>query len=199
MSSMELISKLRTMTGAGVVDCKAALKESGDDIEKAVKWLREKGMASAVKRAERKANQGLVYSYIHSGGKLGVLVEVNCETDFVAKTEDFQNFVKEVAMQVAAAGPQYVRREEVPAEVIEKEKEIYTVQLKEEGKPANIIEKILTGKLEKFYSDVCLMDQVYIRDAAGKEKIKDMLNALIGKIGENMVIRRFARFKVGEE
>ena len=196
---MELISKLRAMTGAGVVDCKVALKESGDDIEKAVQWLREKGMASAVKKAERKANQGLVYSYIHAGGKLGVLVEVNCETDFVAKTDDFQNFVKEVAMQVAAASPQYVRREEVPAAVIEKEKEIYTVQLKEEGKPANIIEKILVGKLEKFYSDVCLMDQVYIRDAAGKEKIKDMLNALIGKIGENMIIRRFARFKVGEE
>jgi len=199
MSSMEQISKLRSMTGAGVVDCKVALKESGDDIEKAVQWLREKGIASAVKKAERKANQGLVYSYIHSGGKLGVLVEVNCETDFVAKTEDFQNFVKEVAMQVAAASPQYVRREEVPSEIVEKEKKIYTVQLKEEGKPANIIEKILIGKLEKFYSEVCLMDQIYIRDAAGKEKVKDMLNALIGKIGENMVIRRFARFKVGEE
>ncbi|MCK9582078.1 MAG: translation elongation factor Ts [Endomicrobiales bacterium] len=199
MSSMEQISKLRSMTGAGVVDCKVALKESGDDIEKAVQWLREKGIASAVKKAERKANQGLVYSYIHSGGKLGVLVEVNCETDFVAKTEDFQNFVKEVAMQIAAASPQYVRREEVPSEIVEKEKKIYTVQLKEEGKPANIIEKILIGKLEKFYSEVCLMDQIYIRDAAGKEKVKDMLNALIGKIGENMVIRRFARFKVGEE
>ncbi len=201
MPTMELISKLRGMTGAGIADCKVALVESKDDIDLAIKWLREKGISSAVKRAERKANQGLVHSYIHAGGKLGVLVEVNCETDFVARTDDFQNLVKEIAMQVAAANPLYVRREDVPGEVIEKEKEIYKNQLKEEGKPKPeaVMEKIIVGKLEKFYSEVCLLEQPSIRDTSGKEKIKDNVAAAIGKIGENIVVRRFARFRLGEE
>lgn len=197
--SADLIQKLRSMTGAGIMDCKAALNESNDDIEKAIQYLREKGIASAVKKAERAAKQGLVSSYIHAGGKLGVLVEVNCETDFVARTEDFQALVKELSMQIAAANPLYVNREDIPQEVIDKEKEIYKVQLKEEGKPENVIGKIVEGKLEKFYTQVCLLDQPYIRDSSGKEKIKDILTNAIAKIGENIVVRRFARFRVGEE
>ena len=195
----ELISKLRSMTGAGILDCKAALVEAKDDLEKAIQYLREKGIASAVKKAERAASQGLVASYIHAGGKLGVLLEVNCETDFVARTDDFQNLVKELSMQVAAANPLYVKREDVPNEVTDKEKEIYKVQLKEEGKPEKVWDKILEGKLEKFYSQVCLLDQPYIRDTSGKEKVKDIVTNAIAKIGENIVVKRFARFRVGEE
>lgn len=198
MSSADLIQKLRSMTGAGILDCKAALAASNDDIDKAVQFLREKGIASAVKKAERTAKQGLVTSYIHAGGKLGVLVEVNCETDFVARTEDFQNLVKEIAMQVAAANPLYVQRTDIPQEVIEKEREIYQAQLKEEGKPENVWPKIIDGKLEKFYTQVCLLDQPYIRDSSGKEKIKNLVTNAIAKIGENIVVRRFARFLVGE-
>lgn len=197
--STENIQKLRSMTGAGIVDCKKALTESNGDIDKAVQYLREKGIATAVKKAERSAKQGLVLSYIHAGGKLGVLIEVNCETDFVARTDEFQNLVKELSMQVAAANPLYVRREEVPAEVIEKEKEIYRVQLKEEKKPDNVIAKIIDGKLEKFFSQVCLIEQPYIRDTSGKEKVKDLVTNAIAKIGENIVVRRFSRFRVGEE
>jgi elongation factor Ts len=197
--SADLIQKLRQMTGCGIMDCKAALCESADDLDKAVQYLREKGMATAVKRASRAAKEGLVYSYIHAGGKLGVLVEVNCETDFVARTEDFQNLVKEIAMQVAAANPLYVRREDVTTEVVDKEKEIYRAQLKEEGKPEKVWDKIIEGKLEKFFSQVCLLDQPYIRDTSGKEKIKDLMTTAVAKIGENLVIRRFARFRVGEE
>ena len=195
----ESISKLRSMTGAGIMDCKTALTEAKDDMEKAVQYLREKGIASAVKKAVRSANQGLVASYIHAGGKLGVLIEVNCETDFVARTEDFQNLVKELSMQVAAANPLYVKREDVPVEVVDKEKEIYKAQLKEEGKPEKVWDKIVEGKLEKFYSQVCLLDQPYIRDTSGKQKVKDLITAAVAKIGENIVVRRFARFRVGEE
>ncbi|MCX5778350.1 MAG: translation elongation factor Ts [Elusimicrobia bacterium] len=198
-SSAELIQKLRSMTGAGILDCKAALDTSKDDLEKAVQYLREKGIASAVKKAERAAKQGLVTSYIHAGGLLGVLVEVNCETDFVARTDDFQNLVKQIAMQVAAANPLYVQRTDIPQEVIDKEREIYKVQLKEEGKPEQVWPKIMDGKLEKYYSQVCLIDQPHIRDAAGKEKIKDLITNAIAKIGENIVVRRFSRFRVGEE
>jgi elongation factor Ts len=187
------------MTGAGIMDCKAALVESKDDLDKAIQYLREKGMASAVKKAIRAANQGLVQSYIHAGGKLGVLVEVNCETDFVARTDDFQALVKEIAMQVAAANPLYVKREEVSQELIDKEKEIYKVQLKEEGKPEKVWDKIIEGKLDKFFSQVCLLDQPYIRDTSGKEKIKDVVTAAVAKIGENIVVKRFARFRIGEE
>jgi elongation factor Ts len=197
--SAEQIQKLRAMTGCGIMDCKKALTESKDDVDKAVQYLREKGIASAVKKAERTAKEGLVASYIHAGGKLGVLIEVNCETDFVARNEDFQNLVKELAMQVAAANPLYLKREDIPLEVIDKEKEIYRAQLKEEKKPDNVIDKIVTGKLEKFYTQVCLLDQPYIRDTSGKEKVKDLITNAVAKIGENNVVRRFARFRVGEE
>lgn len=197
--STELITKLREMTGAGIMDCRNALKESNNDINKACQWLREKGMASAVKKAGRSVKQGLVYSYIHGNGTLGVLVEVNCETDFVAKTEEFKNLVKEIAMQIAAAAPAYISREQIPLSVIEAEREIYKAQLKEEGKPEKVWDKIIAGKLEKFYSQICLYDQIYIRDTASKETIKDLVTNAIAKIGENIVIKRFARFKIGEE
>lgn len=197
--STEQIQKLRSMTGAGILDCKTALVHAKDDIDKAIQYLREKGMASAVKKAERSAKEGIVASYIHAGGKLGVLVEINCETDFVARTEDFQNLAKEISMQIAAANPLYIKREDIPVEVLDKEKEIYRAQLKDEKKPSNVIEKILEGKLEKFYTQVCLIDQPYIRDTSGKEKVKDLLNSAVGKIGENIAIKRFARFRVGEE
>jgi elongation factor Ts len=193
------IAQLRSMTGAGIMDCKAALVESKDDLDKAIQYLREKGMASAVKKSVRAANQGLISSYIHAGGKLGVLVEVNCETDFVARTEEFQSFVKEISMQVAAANPLYVKREEVPQDLIDKEKEIYKVQLKEEGKPEKVWDKIIEGKLDKFFSQACLLEQPYIRDTSGKEKIKDVVTAAVAKIGENIVVKRFARFRIGEE
>ncbi|MDR1952141.1 MAG: translation elongation factor Ts [Elusimicrobiota bacterium] len=197
--STELITKLREMTGAGIMDCKNALKETKNDIDKAVQWLREKGMASAVKRAGRSAKQGLVHSYIHGNGTLGVLVEVNCETDFVAKTDDFKNLVKEIAMQIAAASPLFVTREQVTEDVIKTEKEIYKAQLKEEGKPEKVWDKIIEGKIEKFYGQICLYDQPYMRDTTGKQTIKNLVDEAIGKIGENIVVKRFARFKLGEE
>jgi elongation factor Ts len=194
--TMELIKDLRQRTGAGVVDCKVALQEGKGDLDKAVENLRRKGLATAAKKAGRVAADGLVASYIHAGGKIGVLVEVNCETDFVAKTEDFQGFVKNVAMQIAAANPQYVRRDEIPKEVLDKEREIYRAQAMESKKPEKVIEKIVEGKLEKFYSEVCLVEQAYIKD--GDVTVKEVLDALIGKIGENIQIRRFARFQLGE-
>ncbi|MDR2709416.1 MAG: translation elongation factor Ts [Elusimicrobiota bacterium] len=196
--SIELITKLREMTGAGIADCKNALKEAANDLEKAVVWLREKGIASAVKRAGKTAKQGLVYAYIHGGGILGVLVEVNCETDFVAKTDDFKNLVKEIAMQIAAVSPLYITRDQVPENIINAEKEIYKAQLKEENKPEKAWDKIITGKLEKFYSTVCLYDQPYMRDTTGKQTVKNLIDEAIGKIGENIVVKRFARFKLGE-
>ena len=194
--SMELIKDLRQRTGAGVVDCKTALQEGGGEMEKAIEYLRRKGLATAAKKAARVAADGLVSSYIHAGGKIGVLVEVNCETDFVAKTEGFQAFVKDVAMQIAAANPQYVRREEIPGEVLDKERQIYRAQAMESRKPEKVIDKIVEGKLEKFYSEVCLLEQPYIKD--GDLTIKEVLDALIGKIGEKIQIRRFARFQLGE-
>ncbi|MDR2191963.1 MAG: translation elongation factor Ts [Endomicrobium sp.] len=197
--STELITKLREMTGAGISDCNKALKETENDIDKACQWLREKGMASAVKRAGRSAKQGLIHSYIHGNGVLGVLVEVNCETDFVAKTDDFKELVKEIAMQIAAVSPLYVTREQVPQAALDAEKEIYKSQLKEEGKPEKIWDKIIEGKIEKYYAQVCLYDQIYMRDTSGKQTIKDLVNEKIGKIGENIVIKKFARFKLGEE
>ena len=165
-------------------------------MEKAIEYLRRKGLATAAKKAARVAADGLVSSYIHAGGKIGVLVEVNCETDFVAKTEGFQAFVKDVAMQIAAANPQYVRREEIPGEVLDKERQIYRAQAMESRKPEKVIDKIVEGKLEKFYSEVCLLEQPYIKD--GDLTIKEVLDALIGKIGEKIQIRRFARFQLGE-
>jgi elongation factor Ts len=194
--SMELIKDLRQRTGAGVVDCKTALNEGKGDIEKAIEYLRRKGLATAAKKAGRVASDGLVSSYIHAGGKIGVLVEINCETDFVAKTEDFQTFVKNIAMQIAAANPQYVQREEIPPEVLAKEREIYRAQALESKKPEKVIDKIVEGKLERFFSEVCLLEQTFIKD--GDITIKEVLDALIGKIGENIQIRRFTRFQLGE-
>jgi elongation factor Ts len=194
--SMERIKDLRQRTGAGVVDCKTALNETQGDVDKAIEYLRRKGLATAAKKAGRIASDGLVSSYIHAGGKIGVLVEINCETDFVAKTEDFQAFVKNIAMQIAAANPQYVRREEISNEVLEKEREIYRAQALESKKPEKVIDKIVEGKLERFYSEVCLLEQTYIKD--GDLTVKEVLDALVGKIGENIQIRRFARFQLGE-
>lgn len=194
--SMELIKELRQRTGAGVVDCKMALQESKGNIEAAIDYLRRKGLATAAKKAGRIATEGLIGSYIHAGGKMGVLVEVNCETDFVARTEEFQNFVKNMAMHIAAANPQYIRREDVPSEVIEKEREIYRTQALESGKPEKVIPKIVEGKLERFYSEVCLLEQTYFRDS--DMTVKEVLDQMIAKFGENITIRRFARFQLGE-
>lgn len=194
--SAELIKDLRQRTGAGVMDCKTALKESKGDVEKAIDYLRKKGLATAAKKAGRVAADGLVGSYIHAGGKMGVLIEVNCETDFVARTEDFQAFVKNIAMQVAAANPQYVRREEIPAEVLEKEREIYRAQAREMGKPDKVIDKIVEGKMERFYSEACLLEQTYIKDS--DVTVKEVLDSMVAKIGENIAVRRFARFQLGE-
>jgi len=194
--SAELIKDLRQRTGAGVMDCKTALKESSGDMEKAIDFLRRKGLATAAKKAGRIATDGLIASYIHAGGKMGVLVEVNCETDFVARTEDFQTFVKNIAMHVAAANPQYIRREEVPPHVLEKERDIYRSQARELGKPEKVIEKIVEGKVERFFSEVCLLEQTYIKDT--DVTVKEVLDSMIAKIGENISIRRFARFQLGE-
>ncbi len=192
------VQELRKQTGVGMMDCKKALAASGGDIEKATELLRKSGLAKAAKKSSRDASQGLIGSYMHLG-KIGVLVEVNCETDFVAKTDDFQDMVKDICMHVAAADPvpAYVIREEVPSEVIDKEKEIYASQVKD--KPENVVEKIVEGKLEKFYSDVCLMEQVFVKDPDGKKKIKDLVIEKIAKLGENILISRFVRFQLGEK
>lgn len=194
--SIELVKDLRQRTGAGIVDCKAALQEAGGSIEAAIDYLRKKGLATAAKKAGRIATDGLVASYIHAGGKMGVLVEINCETDFVAKTGDFQEFVKNMAMHIAAANPQFIRREDVPPYVLEKEKDIYRTQALDSGKPAKVIDKIVEGKLERFYSETCLLEQTYIRDS--DVTVKEVLDGMIGKLGENIAIRRFARFQLGE-
>ena len=194
--SVELVKDLRQRTGAGVVDCKKALQEAKGNMDAAIDYLRRKGLATAAKKAGRIATDGLVSSYIHAGGKMGVLVEINCETDFVAKTEDFQSFVKNIAMHIAAANPQYIRREEVPEEVLEKERDIYRTQALDAGKPQKVIDKIVEGKMERFYSEVCLLEQTYVRDS--DLTIKELLEALIAKIGENITIRRFTRFQLGE-
>lgn len=190
------VSELRKATGAGLMDCKKALAETGGDHEKAIDYLRKKGLAAASKKAGRVASEGVVGSYIHAGGKIGVLVEVNCETDFVAKNEAFQGFVKDVAMHIAAAAPQFVRREEVSAELLEREKDIYRAKAKETGKPDNIIEKIVEGQVNKFYGDICLMEQAFVKDP--DKTIQTYLSETIASIGENMSIRRFARFVLGE-
>ncbi len=192
------VKDLREKTGAGMMDCKKALTESGGDIEKAVDILRKKGLSAAAKKADRVASEGLVGSYIHAGGKIGVLLEVNCETDFVAKTDEFQTLVKDICMHIAAANPRFVRREEVPEAELMREKEIYKDQARQSGKPENILEKIVEGKLDKFYGDVCLLDQVFVKDPDGKQKIKDLVTAKVAKIGENISIRRFARYVLGE-
>lgn len=194
--SMAQVKELRERTGAGVVDCQKALTESGGSVEKAIDYLREKGLAAAAKRAGRVAAQGVVGSYIHGGGKIGVLVEVNCETDFVARTEEFQKLVKDVAMQVAAANPRYVRRDEVPDAEKEREREIYRVQTLQSGKPAAVIDRIVEGKLEKFYSDTCLLEQPFIREPG--KTVEQLIKEVVARTGENVVVRRFARFQIGE-
>ena len=191
-----MVKELREKTGAGMMDCKNALSEVNGDIENAIAFLRKKGLATAQKRAGRALNEGIIQSYIHMTGKLGVLVEVNCETDFVAKNEDFQEFAKNIAMHIAASNPLGITPEDVPENLIEKEKEIYRAQALEMGKPENVIDKIVEGKLKKFYEESCLMNQPYVRDT--NISIADLLNALIAKIGENISIKRFIRYQIGE-
>jgi elongation factor Ts len=195
MNIMDNIKKLRFKTSAGVMECKEALKESGGDIEKAVEILRKKGIAKAAKKASRIAGQGVIETYVHMGNRIGVLVELNCETDFVARNHDFRKVAKELAMQVAAANPLYVTREEVTPDAVEKEKDIFRSQVT--GKPEDVIEKIVDGKMEKYFSDVCLLEQPFIKDP--NVKIKDLITQLIAKIGENIMIKRFVRFELGEE
>jgi elongation factor Ts len=194
--SKELVKDLREKSGAGMGDCLKALQETGGNMEKAMEVLRQKGIASADKRGARTAKEGLVYAYIHGGGKVGTMVEINCETDFVARTKEFEDLCKEVAMQVAAMAPRYLKREEVPAEVVAKEKEIYKIQMADQKKPANVVDKIIEGKLEKFYKDNCLMEQLYIKDDT--KTIDIVVKEAIGKIGENIVVKRFTRFALGE-
>jgi len=195
----ELVTRLREKTSCGIMDCKQALIETDGDEEKAIAKLREKGIATALKKSVRTAKDGLVFSYIHAGGKLGVLLELNCETDFVAKTDQFQNLGKEIAMQIAALAPSFVSKEDVKPEELEKEKEILKAQALKEGKPEKILDKIITGRMDKYYERVCLMEQLYVRDASGKMKIRDMITDTVAKLGENITIKRFARFKTGEE
>jgi elongation factor Ts len=192
----KLVKELRDRTNAGFNDCRAALVEAAGDIEKAIAVLRKKGQAAAAKKATREATEGLVGSYIHAGGKIGVLVEVNCESDFVARTEAFQQLCHDVAMHIAALDPKYVRREEVTSEMLDKEREIYKAQALATGKPEAVVEKIVNGKMEKFYEENCLYEQHYIKDEG--QTIGEMVNAAIAKLGENIAIKRFARFKVGE-
>lgn len=194
--SADAVKKLREKTGVGLMDCKEALKSSNGDMEKAVDYLREKGLAKMQKRMGRVASEGTVASYIHTGGKVGSIVEVNCETDFVAKTDQFQEFVKDIAMQITASNPLYVKREDVPQEHIEREKTIYRNQALESGKPEKIIEKIAEGKMEKFYQEVCLTEQSFIKNP--DVTIKDLLEELLVKTGEKIVINRFVRFQLGE-
>ncbi len=192
----EQVRSLREQTGAGIMDCKKALAESGADLEKAVTFLREKGLAAAKKKAGRATGEGLVTSYIHAGGKVGVMVEINCETDFVAKTDDFQAFTKDVAMHIAAANPGYLTRDEVPTGDIEKEKEILANQAKESGKPEAVIARIVEGKIDKHFKENCLMEQPFIKDT--DKTIEDLLKEAIAKLGENIQIKRFVRFSIGD-
>jgi elongation factor Ts len=192
----ELVKKLREKTGVGLMDCKEALKHSDGDMEKSVEYLREKGLAKLQKRSGRAASEGVIASYIHAGSKVGVMVEVNSETDFVAKTDEFQDFAKDVAMQITAATPVYIKREDVPEEVKEKEKALYRRQAIESGKPEKILDKIADGKMEKYYQEVCLLEQTFIKNP--DLTIKKLLEELVIKLGENIVIRRFVRFQLGE-
>ncbi len=193
--SAEMIKNLREKTGTGMMECKKALTECNGDFEKAIDLLRQKGLASAVKRAGRTASEGLIHSYVHMG-KIGAMVEVNCETDFVARTDDFKELIKDIAMHIAAATPLYLTRDDVPQDTIEREKEIYRAQVTD--KPPHIVEKIIGGKLEKFYTDTCLLDQLFIKDPEQKKMIKDIVSEKIARLGENIVIRRFVRFQLGE-
>jgi len=196
MITAQMVKDLRERTGAGMMDCKNALNDANGDVEKAIDILREKGLAAAAKKAGRIAAEGIVEAYIHGGGRIGVLVEINCETDFVAKTPEYKEFCRDIAMQIAASSPEYVRREEVPEEVLDREKNIARTQALNEGKPEKIIDKIVEGRLEKFYKQACLVEQEYIKD--NDKNVQDYVNDQIAKIGENISIRRFARFHVGE-
>ncbi|OGQ84599.1 MAG: translation elongation factor Ts [Deltaproteobacteria bacterium RIFOXYA12_FULL_58_15] len=195
--SARQVQELRSKTGAGIMDCKKALAEGDGDVDKAIEYLRKKGLSAAAKKAGRIASEGIVDSYIHSGGKIGVLVEVNSETDFVARNADFKQFVHDVAMHIAATGPTYVSRDEVPADVVAKEKEILSAQIAEEGKPEHVVEKIVEGRLnKKFFQEICLLEQPFVKEA--EKTIEQVLNELVAKIGEKISIRRFARFQLGE-
>ncbi len=194
--SAAMVKELREATGSGIMDCKRVLAEADGNMEKAIELLRKKGLAKAAKRAGRSTSEGIIYSYIHTGAKLGVLVEVNCESDFVAKTDDFVEFAKNIAMHIAAANPAGLTPEDVDKSVVEKEREIFRAQMLEEGKPENIIDKIVDGKVEKFYKEVCLLSQQYVKDP--QKTIEEFLKETIGKIGENIQIKRFARFQIGE-
>jgi len=193
--SSQQVKELRDKTNAGMMDCKRALEEAGGEIEKAIELLRKRGLAIAAKKSSRATEEGVVGAYIHSNHKIGVLIEVCCESDFVAKNEEFQEFVKDLTLQIASASPQYLTRDEVPEKVLESEREIYREQVKD--KPANVIDKIIEGKLGKFYSEVCLLDQAFVKE--DKKTISDLLQEKIAKLGENIVIRRFVRYQVGEE
>jgi len=191
-----LVKKLREQTGAGMMECKAALREAKGNLEEAITILRKRGLAQAARKSGRATSEGLIGAYIHQGGKIGVLVELNCESDFVARTDDFQTLLKELGLQVAAASPQYVRREDVPADVLDRERAIYRAQMESSGKPPQVVDKIVEGKLNSFYEQVVLLDQVSIRDS--KRTVGQMLQAAIAKLGENIGVARFARFRVGE-
>ena len=190
-----MVKELRDKTNAGMMDCKKALSETGGDMEKAVDLLRQKGLAVAQKRAGRATSEGIIETYIHAGGKLGVMVEVGCETDFVAKTDSFIDFAKDIAMHIAAVNPVALKREEVPAELVEREKAIYTQQALDSGKPANIAEKIVSGKMDKFFADVCLLEQKFVKNP--DVSIQDLLNEIVASLGENITVKRFARFQIG--
>lgn len=195
--SASLVKELREKTGAGMMDCKKALMECGGEFDKAVKFLREKGIADASKRSARTTKEGLIFSYIHPGNRIGVLVEVNCETDFVARNDDFQAFVKDIAMHIAASSPRFINREQVPSTALDEERELLRNQARESGKPEAVLDKIVEGRIDKFYSQICLLEQPFIKDM--NVTVEDHLKELIGKIGENIQIRRFARFQLGEE
>ena len=193
--SASLVKELREQTGAGMMECKKALVETGGSMEKALIHLREKGLASAAKRASRATSEGLVEAYIHGGGRLGVLLEVNCETDFVAKTPDFKELVRDLAMQIAASNPEYISKDDIPVEIIEREKNILRTQALNEGKPEKIVERIVTGRIDKYYQEVCLMEQQYVKDQ--DKTIQDLIKEKIAKIGENINVKRFVRFQLG--
>ena len=194
--SAAAVKNLREKTGAGMMDCKKALAESGGDLDKAVDYLRQKGLAAASKKASRAASDGAIGAYVHPGGKIGVLVELNCETDFVARTPEFQNLLKDIAMQIAAANPRYIRPEEVPTGDLEKEREIYRRQALESGKPEKVVDKIVDGKIDRFYSEVCLLEQSFIKNP--DRKVSDILTEAVARLGENIQVKRFSRYQLGE-
>ena len=194
---VSLVKDLRQKTGAGIMDCKRALKVTQGNMDKAIEFLRQKGLAKATKRVGRRTDEGLIGSYIHAGGRIGVLVEVNCETDFVARTQEFKDLVKDISMHIAATDPQYLRREDIPEEIIQKEKHILRMQALEMGKPEKVVDRIVEGRMERFFSEVCLLEQAYVKDL--DVTVGDLLNSLVGKIGERIAIRRFSRYQLGED